>query len=323
MRRVRSVAAIGHGLPWAIAVVYFFAAPSDLEFGTQVMIWILFAMSLDLALGYAGILTLGQAAFFGLEAYTAGLFALHVCADPILGHLAAIGVAALFGALTGAMILHTSGVTLLMLTLAIVSMLSQYANRATDLTGGDNGLQGIRLDPIFGVFEFNIFGKTAYVYTLVVLVGWFVLAWRIVHSPFGSSLDGIRQNPDRMRAIGTPVWWRLLAIYTISAAMAGSAGALSAHATRFVGLSVLDLLTSGTVTVALILGGTRRLYGGFIGATIYLVVQDWSAKISPFFWEFVVGGLLIATVLLLDRGLLDLGPAVLGPYLRWRADRRK
>ena len=124
---------------------------------------------------------------------------------------------------------------------------------------------------------------------LVVLFGWFELAWRIVHSPFGRSLDGIRQNPHRMRAIGTPVWWRLLAIYTISAAMAGSAGALSAHATRFVGLSVLDLLTSGTVTVALILGGTRRLYGGFIGATIYLVVQDYSAKISSFLWEFVAG----------------------------------
>jgi len=263
MRRARVVAAIGHALPWAIAVGYFFAAPSDLDFGTQVMIWILFAMSLDLALGYAGILTLGQAAFFGLGAYTAGLFAIHLSPDPLLGHLAAIGVAALVGALTGAMILHTTGVTLLMLTLAIVSVLSQYANQATDLTGGDNGLQGIRLDPIFGVFEF------------------------------------------------------------ISAAMAGSAGALSAHATRFVGLSVLDLLTSGTVTVALILGGTRRLYGGFIGATIYLVVQDYSAKISPFFWEFVVGGLLIATVLLLEGGLLDLGPAVLRLCDRWQAGQRK
>jgi branched-chain amino acid transport system permease protein len=323
MKGARVIAAIGHALPWAVAIVYFFAAPSDLDFGTQVMIWILFAMSLDLALGYAGILTLGQAAFFGLGAYTAGLFAVHVSADPLLGHLAAIGVAALFGVLTGAMILHTSGVTLLMLTLAIVSMLSQYANQATGLTGGDNGLQGITLDPLFGVFPFNIFGKTAYCYALVVLFGWFVLAWRIVHSPFGRSLDGIRQNPRRMRAIGTPVWWRLLAIYTISAAMAGSAGALSAHATRFVGLSVLDLLTSGTVTVALILGGTHRLYGGFVGAAIYLVVQDWSAKISPYFWEFVVGGLLIATVLLLEGGLLDLGPAVLRLRERWRAGRRQ
>ena len=316
------LAAFGHALPWAIAIAYFYFAPYALSFGTQVMIWILFAMSLDLALGYAGILTLGHAGFFGLGAYAAGLFAIHVSPDPILGHLAAVGLAALFGAITGAMILHTSGVTFLMLTLAIVSVLSEYANQARGLTGGDDGLQGIRLDPIFGVFEFNIFGKTAYVYAAVVLFGWLLFAWRIVHSPFGRSLDGIRQNPRRMRAIGTPVWWRLLAIYTISAAMAGSAGALSAHATRFVGLSVLDLLTSGIVTVALILGGTRRLYGAFVGATTYFVVQDWSAKISPFFWEFVVGGMLIVTVLLLDGGLLDLGPAALRLRDRWRAGRQ-
>ena len=319
MRRRARLARIGQALPWAIAIVYFSTAQQYLSFGTQVMIWILFAMSLDLALGYAGILTLGHAGFFGLGAYAAGLFAIHVSPDPVLGHLAAIGATALFGAITGAMILHTSGVTLLMLTLAIVSMMSEYANQARALTGGDDGLQGIRLDPIFGTFAFNIFGRTAYVYALVVLFGWFVLAWRIVHSPFGRSLDGIRQNPRRMRAIGTPVWWRLLAIYTISAAMAGSAGALSAHATRFVGLSVLNLLTSGTVTIALILGGTRRLYGAFVGATIYFVVQDYSAKISPFFWEFVVGGMLIATVLLLEGGLLDLGPALLRLRDRWRA----
>lgn len=313
------LAALRHALPWAIAIGYFFAAPSYLSFGTQVMIWILFALSLDLALGYAGILTLGQAGFFGIGAYAAGLFAIHLSPDPLLGHLAAIAVAALFGAVTGAMILHTSGVTLLMLTLAIVSVVSGFANQATDLTGGDNGLQGIHLDPLLGIFRFNLFGQTAYIYALVVLFAWFVVAWRIVHSPFGRSLDGIRQSARRMRAIGTPVWWRLLAVYTLSAAMAGSAGALSAQSTRFVGLSVLDLLTSGTVTVALILGGTRRLYGAFVGAAIYLVVQDYSAKISPYFWEFVVGGLLIATVLLLEGGLLDLGPALVRLRRRWLA----
>ena len=187
------------------------------------------------------------------------------------------------------MILHTTGVTFLMLTLAIVSILFEYANQARSLTGGDDGLQGVKIDPIFGMFEFNIFGETAYVYAAVVLFIWFLISWRIVHSPFGRSLDGIRQNARRMRAIGTPVWWRLLAVYTLSAAMAGSAGALSAHATRFVGLSVLSLLTSGIVTVMLILGGTRRLYGAFVGAAVYYLVQDATAKISPYFWEFVVG----------------------------------
>src|SRR5262249_11260232 len=192
---------VGHALPWAIAIAFFFVAEGYLSLGTQIMIWILFALSLDLALGYAGIVTLGHAAFFGFGAYAAGLFAIHVSHDPLLGHLAAIVLTALLGLITGALILHTTGVTFLMLTLAIVSIIYEYANQARDLTGGDDGLQGIKIDPIFGVFEFNIFGQTAYVYSLVVLFAWFLIAWRIVHSPFGRSLDGIRQNPRRMRAI--------------------------------------------------------------------------------------------------------------------------
>jgi len=301
------LALVGHALPWVIIIVFFYMAGGYLSLGTQVLIWILFALSLDLALGYAGIVTLGQAAFFGLGAYAAGLFAIHVSPDPILGHVAAIVIAGLFGLVTGALILHTTGVTFLMLTLAIVSILFEYANQARSITGGDDGLQGVKIDPIFGLFEFNIFGETAYVYAAVVLFIWFLISWRIVHSPFGRSLDGIRQNARRMRAIGTPVWWRLLAVYTLSAAMAGSAGALSAHATRFVGLSVLSLLTSGIVTVMLILGGTRRLYGAFVGAAVYYLVQDATARVSPYFWEFVVGLMLIATVLFLEGGLLDLG----------------
>ena len=298
---------VGHALPWAIAIGFFFIAGGYLSFGTQIMIWVLFAMSLDLVLGYAGIVTLGHAAYFGFGAYIAGLFSIHVTGDPLVGHAAAIVLTAILGFVTGALILHTTGVTFLMLTLAIVSLMFEYANKAKEITGGDDGLQGMKVSPIFGTFEFNMFGQTAYVYTLIVLFLWFLVAWRLVHSPFGRSLDGIRQNPRRMRAIGTPVWWRLLAVYTISAAIAGSAGALSAHSTRFVGLDVLSLLTSGIVTVMLILGGTRRLYGAFVGAVIYSVVQDSTAKISPHFWEFIVGGMLIATVLFLEGGLMDLG----------------
>lgn len=309
---------IGHAIPWAVAIAFFFIAEGYLSFGTQILIWILFALSLDLVLGYAGIVTLGQSAFFGIGAYAAGIFSIHVSGDPLLGHAAAIVVAAALGLATGALILHTTGVTLLMLTLAIVSLVFEYANKARELTGGDDGLQGMKVDPLFGVFEFNLFGHTAYLYSLAVLFVWFVIAWRIVHSPFGRSLDGIRQSERRMRAIGTPVWWRLLAIYTLAAAMSGSAGALSAHATRFVGLEVLSLLTSGIVTVMLILGGTRRLYGAFIGAAIYYFVQDASAKVSPHFWEFVVGVMLIATVLFLEGGLMDLGRVTRNAWTRWR-----
>ena len=149
-------------------------------------------------------------------------------------------------------------------------------------------------------------GKTAFLYSLAVLFVWFVIASFVVRSPFGRSLDGIRQNARRMRAIGTPVWWRLVAMYALSAAMAGSAGALSAQSTRLVGLSSLELLTSGVVAVVLVLGGERRLYGAFIGATVYVIVQDFAGSISPFIWMFVIGLLMIVIVLFFEGGLMGI-----------------
>jgi branched-chain amino acid transport system permease protein len=306
-RRLNVLSLVGHALPWAIPIAYYFVADADIGFGTRVMVWGLFALSLDLALGFAGIVTLGHAAFFGIGAYAAGLFSIYVSPDPLLGHLFAILAAGLFGLVSGALILHLSGVAFLMLTLAILSALYQVGNEARGLTGGDDGLQGVNIGPLFGGFDFDIYGNTAYFYALAVLFIWFLISWRVVQSPFGRSLDGIRQNAPRMRAIGTPVWWRLLAVYVLSAGMAGSAGALATQSTGFVSLSVLSLFTSGIVAVMLILGGTRRLYGAFLGAAIYSYVQDATARISPFFWEFVVGGLLIVTVLFLENGLMDLG----------------
>jgi branched-chain amino acid transport system permease protein len=191
-----------------------------------------------------------------------------------------------------------------MLTLAISILLAEWANRAHSVTGGDDGLQ-ISMEPVLGLFRFDLWGNTAYLYSLVVLFIWFIVAWNVVHSPFGRSLDGIRQSPARMRAIGTPVWWRLVAIYALSGAMAGTAGALSAQTTRFVGLNTLHVLISGIAVVMLVLGGTKRLYGAFIGAAIYVVVQDVAAKINPFYWMFVIGGLLMATVMFLEGGLME------------------
>ena len=295
-----------HILPWAIALGIFFVADTYISLGTAALEMILFTLSIDLALGYAGIITFGQAAFFGLGAYAAGLFSIHVAPDPLLGLLFGTIIAALFGLVTGMLILHTEGVTLMMLTLAIASMLSAVALQANGLTGGDNGLQGMHISPLFGLFPFDLWGRTGYLYALGVLLLWFIAAWRIVRSPFGRSLDGIRQNPRRMRAIGMPVWWRLVAIYTLSAAMAGTAGALKAQTNQFVGIDSLDLLVSGTALVMLILGGTRRLYGAFVGAAFYVVVQDLAAEFDPFRWMFVIGGLLIVIVLFLDDGLMGL-----------------
>jgi branched-chain amino acid transport system permease protein len=272
--------------------------------GTSILVYILLTLSLDLALGYAGIITLGHAAFFGFGAYAAALFAIHVYSEPVTGIIVATVATGIFAALTGMLILHTQGVTLLMLTLAISILLAEWANRAHTITGGEDGLR-VTMGYVLGLFRFDLWGRVAYLYALAVLFVWVLAAWSIVHSPFGRSLDGIRQSPARMRAIGTPVWWRLVAIYALSGAMAGTAGALSAQTTRFVGLNTLHVLISGIAVVMLVLGGTKRLYGAFIGATIYVVVQDIAAKINPFYWMFVIGGLLMATVMFLEGGLME------------------
>jgi branched-chain amino acid transport system permease protein len=300
------ISAAGHALPWLIAIGVFFVAGGYLSLGTNVLIMILFTLSLDLAMGHAGIVSLGHAAFFGFGAYAAGNFALLVHADPVAGLAFATALTGLLGLATGALILHTEGITLMMLTLAIASLLAEFANQTHVLTGGDDGLELPRSAPLLGLFRFDLYGQTAYLYTLGVLFVWFVAAWRVLRSPFGRSLDGIRQNPRRMRAIGTPVWKRLVAAYGLSAAMAGSAGALSAQSARLVSLSSLGVLLSGTVVVTLTLGGTRRLYGAFLGATVYVVVQSFAAQIDPFRWMLFVGALMMGVVLFLERGLMSL-----------------
>lgn len=298
------VSPLWHAVPWLLAIAFYFMAAGYHSLGTNILVYILLTLSLDLALGYAGIITLGHAAFFGFGAYTAALFALHVYSEPVAGLIFATVLTGIFAALTGMLILHTQGVTLLMLTLAISILLAEWANRAHMITGGEDGLR-VTMGYVLGLFRFDLWGRVAYLYALAVLFVWFVAAWSIVHSPFGRSLDGIRQSPPRMRAIGTPVWWRLVAIYAISGAMAGTAGALSAQTTRFVGLNTLHVLISGIAVVMLVLGGTKRLYGAFIGATIYVLVQDIAAKVNPFYWMFVIGGLLMATVMFLEGGLME------------------
>lgn len=301
-----------HLLPWIIGIAFYLFVPAGFHtLGTNVLIMILFTLSLDLALGYAGIITLGHAAFFGAGAYCAGILVTTLTPDPLLGLLIATALAGVLGVLTGMLILHTQGVAMFMLTLAIASMFYEVANQWRSVTGGDDGLTVPRPTPIlayfgFEGFRFDFAGRTAYLYCLAVLFVWFVIAWRVVKSPFGRSLDGIRQNPRRMRAIGTPVWWRLVAMYGISAAMAGTAGALQAQSIRLVGLTTLELQLSGIVAVMLVLGGERRLYGAFVGAAFYVLVHDWAAAVNPVYWMFVIGALLIAVVLFLEGGLMSL-----------------
>jgi len=294
-------------IPFVVALAAFFLLPEYLALGSRILIFILFALSLDLILGYAGIVTLGHSAFFGLGAYTAGILSAKAgIHDAFIQLAGAAAAAALLGLATGAIILRTRALTLLMLTLAITAILLEIANKWTTMTGGADGLQGVVVAPILGLFKFDLFGKTAFLYCLAALfVGWWAVR-RIIYSPFGAMLTGIRENGARMHAIGAPVYWRMVLIYTISATMAGLAGGLLAQVNQFVGLNVLGLEPSGDLLVMLILGGVGRLYGAFVGPVIYLTVQDWLAKQYPEYWYFGVGALLITVVLFAPGGILGL-----------------
>jgi branched-chain amino acid transport system permease protein len=298
-------------LPFAAALAVFFALPEYVPLGARILVYILFALSLDLILGYAGIITLGHTAFFGLGAYVAGILGAKAgVTDPLLQLAAAGAAAALLGVATGAVILRTKGLTLLMLTLAITTILLEIANKATDLTGGADGLSGIIVSPIFGQFRFDMFGKTAYLYCLLTLViGWWVVR-RVIYSPFGASLVGIRENVVRMHAIGSPAYARLVAVYTISATIAGCAGALLTQTNQFVGLNVLSFEFAGELLVMLVLGGVGRIYGAFVGPLVYMIAQDQLAKQFPEYWYFGIGLLLVAVVLFARGGLLGIADLI-------------
>jgi branched-chain amino acid transport system permease protein len=293
--------------PWIVAIAAYFVLPEYLALGTRILIFILFALSLDLVLGYAGIVTLGHSAFFGLGAYVAGCLSARAgVTDPFLQLAAAAGAAALLGAVTGAIILRTRAFTLLMLTMAITSILFELANKWTSMTGGADGLSGVVVAPLLGKFEFDLFGKTAYWYCLaVLLLGWWLLR-RLVYSPFGAVLTGLRENTARMHAIGTPVYARLVGVYTISAAMAGVAGALLTQTNQFVGLNVLGYELAGELLVMLILGGIGRIYGAFIGTTVYIIAQDYLAKQFPEYWYFGIGLILVIVIMFAPGGIAGL-----------------
>ncbi|HKQ28506.1 MAG TPA: branched-chain amino acid ABC transporter permease [Burkholderiales bacterium] len=294
-------------LPWIVAGVVFFALPEYLALGARILIYILFALSLDLILGYAGIITLGHSAFFGLGAYVAGVISAKAgITDPFVQLAGAAGAAGLLGILTGAVILRTRALTLLMLTLAITSILLEVANKWTTITGGADGLSGVTVAPILGFFRFDLFGRTAFIYCLIVLfLGWWLVR-RLIYSPFGAMLTGLRENTTRMHAIGAPVYFRLIAVYTISAVMAGVAGGLLTQTNQFVGLNVLGFELAGERLVMLILGGVGRIYGAFIGPVVYLIAQDYLAKQFPEYWYFGIGFILVLVVMFAPGGILGL-----------------
>ena len=303
---------------WLATLLPFFLFPTYLSLASQIAITALFALSLDLILGYAGIVSLGHAAFFGLGAYTAGIISVHGWGDPLLGLVAAGLVAGSLGYATSFIIAHFRHLALLMITMGLGLLLHEVANKASWLTGGSDGLQGVNITPLLGYFRFDLYGYTGYAYSLAVLFFAFLFARRLVHSPFGLSLRGIRENPLRMPAIGAANAAHIRKIYTISAIIAGIAGAVLTQTTSTVALGVLDFQRSADILVILILGGTGRLYGGLVGAFIFMVARDQFSGINPQLWYFWIGLLLVAVVMLLPNGVLG-GLAKLTASFRGRA----
>jgi branched-chain amino acid transport system permease protein len=289
---------------WIALAAVFFVFPKNLLFASQILITGLFALSLDLILGYAGIVTLGHAAFFGLGAYTAGLVTRIGVHDPLLGLLAAAAVSALAGWLTSFLVLRANDLGRLMITLGIAMLLYEFANRATPITGGVDGLQGVEVAPVLGLFRFDLYGRTAYLYVLAVTFALFLLVRALMVSPYGLSLRCIRENPRRAQAIGVPIRARLTNIYTFAALLAGVAGALLTQTTQFVGIATLGFQRSADLLIILLVGGTATLYGAFVGAAVFLLAQDRLANLSPEYWLFWLGLLLIVVTLYLDGGVM-------------------
>ena len=301
---------------WALAAASVFLLPGKHLILAEIAILALFALSLDLILGYAGIVSLGHAAFFGFGAYAAGLLAKHnLVAEPVLALLAAGLLAAGLGLATSFLVLRGSDLTRLMVTLGVAMVLRELANRLDWLTGGADGLQGVTIAPVLGRFAFDIAGRTAYIYALAVLFVFFLVARRLAYSPFGLSLLAIKANPLRAGAIGIPVSTRLVAIYAISAGFAGVAGALLTQTTAFCSLDVLSFDRSADLLLVLIIGGTGYLYGGILGAIGFKLMQDWLAALTPQYWQFWIGLLLVAIVLV-GRERMGRWAAAANPFRR-------
>jgi branched-chain amino acid transport system permease protein len=280
----------------AVAIVSLFIPGGHVLLLNEIAILALFAVSLDLILGFAGIVSLGHAAFFGFGAYVAGLFAKHVMPDPLVGLAVAMGASAVLGAFCSVLVLRGSDLTRLMVTLGVAAVLYELANKL-EFTGGADGLQGIVMGPLLGRFEFDLYGRTAYAYSLVTLIVVMLIARRIVHSPFGYSLKALRDNRLRATSIGLSVNLRLAAVYTLAAAIAGMAGALMAQTSGFASLDGLDFHRSADLMLMVVIGGTGYLYGGIFGAIAFKLLHELLSAWTPQYWTFWLGLFLVVLVM--------------------------
>ncbi|MFK0206280.1 branched-chain amino acid ABC transporter permease [Agrobacterium sp. NPDC090283] len=291
-------------LVWLMPAAAYFLFPDNLLLGISIMTYAVAVLGLDLLLGYAGIVSLGHAAFFGVGAYTAGLLAVNGWQEPLSGLLLAGAASLALGYLASLLVVRGKDLSRLMVTLGIGLVVYEVANRMSGITGGVDGLSGIEIAPIFGTFTFDLYGRTSWWYAYGVSLLVFVFLRLIVSSPFGLSLRGIRDGANRMPALGASVNSRLRIAFTLSAGIAGIAGGLLAQTTQFVGVDSLSVPRAAEFLVMLVLGGTGRLYGALAGTAIFMIAREYLADVDPVYWEFWMGILLMAVVLFARGGVV-------------------
>jgi branched-chain amino acid transport system permease protein len=293
----------------AVAATGYFGFADDLAFMTRVTAAALFVLSLDLVVGYCGVATLGHAVLFGAGAYAAGIACVNGLTEPVSLMVVGALAGALAGALSGALVVRYAGLPQLVLSIALVQLTYALANKASSVTGGSDGLSGIAPGPVLGLFAFDLWGRTAYLLGLAVLIAVYLVLSRIVRSPFGLLCRGIKQDPMRVKAMGASAYPALVKMYAISGAVAGIAGALAAVTAGVVGLDSVSFERSAEALVMLVLGGTGSLHGALIGTVVFQLFEHIVSAANPFHWLTLVGVLLIAVVLFLPDGLKGVGAA--------------
>jgi branched-chain amino acid transport system permease protein len=303
-----------------IGALGFVLFPDDLAFLTRLISLTLLVLSLDLVTGYCGIATLGHSAIFGVSAYAAGNACIAGLTDPIALLIVGAVSGAVAGLASGALVARLRGLPQLVLSIAIGQLTAALANKLSSLTGGSDGLSGIEPGRVFGVFAFDLYGRTGYVFSVAVLTIVFVILRRLVNSPFGLLCRAIKDDSLRARMIGARIYPRLVIMYGFSGVVAGIGGAIMAINTGVVGLDSVSFEQSAEALIMLVVGGAGSLWGGLFGSIVFQLFEHYVSAANPFHWLMMMGALLIAVVLFAPRGLTVLAGSLVQRTARlvWR-----
>lgn len=286
-----------------LSVGFFWISPSP-SMATEVLVFALFALSFNILLGYTGLLSFGQAVYFGLGAYGASLFLIHVMNNLWLALLGGVAVAALVALGIGFLCLKHHGVSFAFLTLAFAEMIYFIVFEMRNITGGDDGLTGIpRPDLILPGISLSLANSTVrYFFVLTLVALCYLLTYRILNSPFGRVLAAMRENEERTAFLGLAVRRFKLSSFVLSGAMAGLAGGLFSINLNFVPLEILHWTVSGEVVIMALVGGVANFFGPAIGAALLIILRD---VLSSYMerWQLVVGIIFALVVMFLPLGL--------------------